>query len=241
MDLWNDSLTCKNYIINREKMFNNEKKMLDHLIRYIDGGDVLDLCCGSGIHAQYLASKCRKVVAVDNSEIMINKAMKKRKSNLSFILEDVNNFYINEKFNLISFFYGSFIFTNIEKAKKILVNIKNFLKDDGILIIDNRDFYFMYNLIGTNSWIEKEGHFELQEYSIDSFTEVITTKTHYVFKNNQVNYSVNLDARYYTLREFQNMFYDIGLSIKHIYGDYDMTEYSINNSPRIIIVCSKMK
>ncbi|MCK4260737.1 MAG: methyltransferase domain-containing protein [Halanaerobiales bacterium] len=240
-NLWEDYFTCENYFQIRKSMFKEEEIFLDYILKGVkENGKILDLCCGAGLHAQYFSSKGKKVTAMDGSKVMIQFASKNINSNINLIYGDIRNLNIFSEFDLVTFIYGSFVFTDTKEAKTILNNVAKHLKKGGKLVIDNRNFSIMYDLIGTNNWIEREGHRELQEFSIDSMSNIITTKTHYLFKDkNREDYSVGLVARYYTLAELVEMFNEAGFIIEEVFGSYSLEPYWYKSSPRIIITARK--
>ncbi len=205
---------------------------MDYLLDFLGERDnILDLCCGPAIQMEYLISKGKYVVGVDSSEIMISLAHKKLKSTENCIHGDVETIKLDECFNMATFLFGSFVFPEMKKAKRILRKINSQLNDGGLLVIDNRNFSVMYDLLGTNNFIELDLHYELQEFDINSSNNVIITKTHYIFKNDSVkNSTVELLARYYSVAELKEMLEESGFKIEELYGDYDLSSYSYKYS-----------
>jgi len=96
-------------------------------------GSALDLACGTGRNALYLAGKGYAVSAIDSSPRAIElagQAARERDLKINWIVADLDNYVIREQYDLIiiSFFY----------PKKTLVpSIINALKKGGILLCEN--------------------------------------------------------------------------------------------------------
>lgn len=101
------------------------------------GHTVLDLACGTGAITMRVAAKvgaAGEVVGVDSSisAIKIAKKENKRKTNLDFVLSDVEFIKFNKKFDIVTCQYALFFFPN---ANKVLKNIKQHLKKNGTLAL----------------------------------------------------------------------------------------------------------
>lgn len=114
--------------------FQSTQKLVE-LIKINEGDKVLDLACGTGVVTKKISEKIGKlgyVVGIDSSftAIKIAKKWNGRKLNLDFINMDAEKFYFNTKFDVVTCQYALFFFPDAQKALK---NVKNCLKDGGIL------------------------------------------------------------------------------------------------------------
>lgn len=101
------------------------------------GYAVLDLACGTGAITKRIATKVGasgKAVGVDSSisAIKIAKKENNHKTNLDFVLSDVEFIKFNKKFDVVTCQYALFFFPN---AYKVLQNIKQYLKKNGTLAL----------------------------------------------------------------------------------------------------------
>jgi len=101
------------------------------------GYAVLDLACGTGAITKRIATKVGelgKVVGVDSSisAIKIAKKENNHKTNLDFVLSDVEFIKFNKKFDVVTCQYALFFFPN---AQKVLQNIKQYLKKNGTMAL----------------------------------------------------------------------------------------------------------
>jgi len=96
-------------------------------------GSALDLACGTGRNALYLAQKGYAVSAIDISPRAIElacQAARKEGLKINWIVADLDDYVIREQYDLIviSFFYPN---------KNIVPSIINALKKGGILLCEN--------------------------------------------------------------------------------------------------------
>jgi ubiquinone/menaquinone biosynthesis C-methylase UbiE len=101
------------------------------------GNKVLDLACGTGTVTKKILAKIGKkghVVGVDSSSTAIRIAKKWAvgKSNVDFVVSDVENLHLHEKFDVVTCQYALFFFPN---AHKVLQNAKHCLKKGGMLAL----------------------------------------------------------------------------------------------------------
>ena len=100
---------------------------------------VLDVACGTGIHANLLVKKGFSVIGVDKSKDMLKQAEKKDRS-IEYILGDMKSFGLDEKFDLVVCMYNSILYNlNKEQLKQTLLNFKSHMEEGGILIFDAID------------------------------------------------------------------------------------------------------
>lgn len=133
-------------IINEGKNYQLEADKINDIIKSKDSKaiSVLDLGCGSGIHANYLANMGFEVTGVDFSSEMIAIANKKReneyslnKHRLNFIQGDIRSIELGKQFDVIisMFHVFSYLNSNIDLSSAYSV-INKHLKLNGIFIYD---------------------------------------------------------------------------------------------------------
>ena len=103
------------------------------------GSAFLDLGCGQGKDALFMAKNNFQVTAIDSSEVAINQLDKTAENeglkNLTSIKVDVRNFQIEKnKYDII---YGGNVlqFLKKDEAKKIIEHIKENVAPDGFVIL----------------------------------------------------------------------------------------------------------
>lgn len=98
-------------------------------------GEIIDLGCGEGVIAKYLArTKTRNVIGVDNNNKRLQKSTQK---NLKFILADIRNYDTSgAKAIVIS---DVLHHLNYKDQRKLLNKIARGLKKDGVFLIKEID------------------------------------------------------------------------------------------------------
>lgn len=106
-------------------------------------GRVLDVGCGSGIHALYLQKKGLDVTAIDTSSGAVEVSKLRGVKDVQLIdLLDLKE----EKFDTILLLMnGTGIFQTIEKTPIYLEHLKTLLNPNGKIMIDSTDLRYMYD------------------------------------------------------------------------------------------------
>ena len=122
---------CLNFY---KKSNKNEKIILRELIKRLPKDSlILDVGCGTGRPAKFLAKKGYKLICIDISEKML-KAAQKNVPNAKFKKMSMYNMKFKDKSfeGAIAFF--SFLHLEKKKIKKIFKDLNKFLKKDGYLV-----------------------------------------------------------------------------------------------------------
>ena len=61
---------------------------------------ILDIGCGTGDLTKKISNSCKKVIGIDNSQLMIQTALEKYPE-IEFILSDANNFQLDTTFDAV--------------------------------------------------------------------------------------------------------------------------------------------
>jgi len=102
----------------------------------INSGDVvLDLCCGNGLIATYLASKCEKVVGVDFAKDLALQIDLVRYPNISIIIEDIRKVqFEGATFDKI-IIYAGIQYLTYKEAIFFFESVIKWLKKDGAFFV----------------------------------------------------------------------------------------------------------
>jgi len=99
--------------------------------------DVLDVGCGTGTHAYYMAQLGYQMTGIDISPEMINHALTKKIPNADFRIENAISFSLNKKFDTItSLFHVLSYQTATENARAMIKNACEHLNENGLFIFD---------------------------------------------------------------------------------------------------------
>jgi cyclopropane fatty-acyl-phospholipid synthase-like methyltransferase len=117
-----------------------EEETIIDLIKIKPGMKILDLGCGDGRWAKKLENAGVKYIGVDFSRELIAKAKSRNvKGDVRFLVNPVQDFISEEKFDLI-FLFGLIPYMNDEEIRKLSRNCRVMLKRGGRLIL--RDVIF---------------------------------------------------------------------------------------------------
>jgi len=126
---WNDN---EDAIFYSRKAF---KTLIDQI--NLDGLNVLDFGCGTGLLTEQISPLANKILALDSSKKMVSILNNKNLPNVTTLSEPLSEDSINKntslqnKFNLI---VASSVFGFIPEYKSTLILLKSILAADGILI-----------------------------------------------------------------------------------------------------------
>ena len=204
----------------------------DHLIAFIvhvldlrPGERLLDLACGSGVHARQLARRGIEVVGLDIAPSLVryctDQAAAEGLDNATFVEGDMRALTYQEEFDVLVVLSTSFGFFDDETNQRVLEGIARALKPDGRLLLQLSDpRTFVERQKARYYWQERpEGI-----YWTESWFDPVTCISHGVFRFTDNDGVTHLwddheQVRLYTLPELRLMFDRAGLEISDVYGD----------------------
>lgn len=117
----------------KEDLFGHPYREFQDYFTSLPRGFVLDLGCGQGRDALFLASLGYKVTAVDSSRVAVEQMMKKSKD-ITGVVADVFTFHCEEQFDIVLFDMLLHTFDNNQQKELLKKYAKN-LKKGGIICI----------------------------------------------------------------------------------------------------------
>ena len=224
------------HILYKHRDYSEARNFIDKIVEYLDlkkGSKILDLACGIGRHSIYLEKIGFDVIGTDKSTNNIKKAKKNENDKLKFIqMEMIND--TNRKYDGIFNLFTSFGYVNHDYNLKTIKNIERQLKDDGKVIID-----FMNTLFVKNNLVIEETKV------IDDLIFKIKRKSDgkHIYKeikfNDQKDYFFQEKVMDLSLNDFENYLKRHNLKIIKTFGDYNLNEFDIENSERLVMVIKK--
>jgi len=202
---------------------------------------ILDLCCGYGRHCLELARRGFRVTGYDFSSYFIERARKEADSlklKAKFIRGDMRKLPFKSEFDAVINMYTSFgYFQNEKEDLQVLRGVSRSLKRGGIFLLDTINREFVLKSLQRRRWYPRKGFFALEEIIFDPFTSRMENTRTLVFEN-QPKKEYFFSVRLYTLTEMISNLKKTGFTTERIFGDFDLTEYSLQ-SPRMIILAKK--
>ena len=119
----------------KDKTYHKEINYIHKKLIKLDNLRMLDIGCGTGKYTSLLSKYSSKVTGIDTSKSMI-KIAKQKYPKTNFICEDINNFYIHRKYDLIICLFDVFSYLKTNK------DINLFLKSVNRLLKKNKFFVF---------------------------------------------------------------------------------------------------
>jgi SAM-dependent methyltransferase len=223
------------HILYKHRDFKEAGRFMTNLTKFLNlppGSEILDLACGKGRHAIFLNKLGYKVTGIDLASQSIEFAKQYENKTLQFEVHDMR-LQFPKKFDAIFNLFTSFGYFETENENIATIqSIKNSLKPDGSAVIDflNTDF-IINNLVAKETKIIDGITFELKRYIENNFIckeiKVIDGKKTLHFKER---------VKALTLQDFKTYFNKTGCKLEHIFGDYDLNNYDIKKSPRLILI-----
>jgi len=224
------------HILYKHRDYNEARNFIDNIIEYLDlkkGLKILDLACGIGRHSIYLDKIGFKVVGTDKSPNNIKKAKASKNQSLSFLqMEMIDD--TNHKYDVIFNLFTSFGYVNHDYNLKTIKNIERQLKDNGTVIVDFMNTLFVKNnLVIEETKVINDLSFKIKRRSDGKFIykEIkFNDKKDYFFHEKVMDLSLN---------DFESYLKRYNLRIIKTFGDYNLNDFDIKNSERLIMVIKK--
>lgn len=205
---------------------------LTNFLQLEPNSKILDLPCGKGRHAVYLNSLGFDVIGADLSKNSIAYAKQFENDTLKFEVHDMRHSF-NTKFEAIFNLFTSFGYFDDEKTNiEVLKILKRGLKKDGQLVIDFLNTDYIYNnLIPEEIQTKDAIDFKINR-SINK--DFIVKDIRFKIENKEYHFTEYV--RNISKHAFEGYIAKAGLKLKHIFGDYNLNEFDIKNSSRLILV-----
>jgi len=223
------------HILYQDRNDNEAELFMQNLLSFINlkkNSKILDLPCGKGRHAIFINSLGYDVVGADLSENSIEYAKKFTNEKLHFDVHDMRNPF-NTKFDAILNLFTSFGYfddevTNIE----VLKNLKNGLRENGVLVIDFMNVNYVKQHLVTEEIITKNNiMFNIKRYIKENF---IVKEIR--FTDGGREYFFVERVQYLSLSTLKKFIKKANLKLKHTFGEYSLEEFDSNKSSRLILI-----
>jgi len=217
------------------------QQFIANLLKFLKlekGSKILDLACGNGRHARQIADAGYNTKGVDLSSNSISIAKRKigSRDNLSFDVQDMRE-SLNTKFDAVFNLFTSFgYFQDLKDNQKVINAIDTMLEKDGKFVID-----FMNASKVVRNLVPKESkHLDGLDFNITRRVEnnIIIKNIEVIDGQEKHNFQERVQAIH--LEDFENLFENSNLVVTQVYGDYELNQFDIADSNRLIIIGSKI-
>jgi SAM-dependent methyltransferase len=225
-----------------DKQVAREVDFIEESLGVAKGGVVLDLGCGSGLHAVDLASRGYGVVGYDLSVYQLALAAdvaQERDQKINFLQGDMREMAFEAMFDGIYCWNTSFGYFEEEKNQAVAERVFRALKPGGMFLIDvaNRDFAASYS--PSQLWYEGDSCVCMDDMSVDFITSRLRVKRSVIFddgRSRECTYSVRL----YSLHELGKLLHDVGFRVTEASGNTATPGVFFGEvSPRLIVLAQK--
>lgn len=198
------------------------------------GAKAIDLCCGNGRHARWLARKGVDVTGIDLSPALLKKAIELTNGlAVQYQRGDIRNVQIRKEYDLAFNLFTSFgYFPDDEENELIFQQAASALKPGGWFVFDYLNPEYIKQHIVPRDETVKDGLKIYQERSIQD--EFVVKRISIVEGDSTRRYMEKV--KMYQERQLRSMMEAHGLQIHAFYGDYDASPFQLEASPRQIFI-----
>ena len=198
---------------------------------------LLDLACGKGRHALQLSERGYEVTGVDLSAESIAAARQQRHARLHFHVHDMRDPLPYGPFDFVFNLFTSFGYFQDESENVVaLRNATAALRPGGKMVIDFLNTERAIRELVAHEHKTVDGvTFHLHRHLDRDF---IVKEISFQAPDGQA-YHYAERVRALTLERFEEYFYLAGLRLAEVLGDYHLSLYDVESSPRMIFILKK--
>ena len=211
--------------------------LLKHL-KVVPGSSILDLACGRGRHSKFLAEQGLHITGIDLSIDSIEYAKGHEKENLHFYQHDMRlPMWINYFDHAFNFFTSFGYFATRREHDDAVRTIAKSLKPGGIVMFD----YLNVHYVEENLVHDEIKTIDSTQYEIHRWMD----EDHFYKKIIVTDPSLSSPAEFTEkvaklgLGDFTDMLSFQGLQVMEVFGDYDLKDYHVRKTPRMIVLGRK--
>ncbi len=229
-----------------------DERLVEFIVRVLElepGERLLDLACGSGVHARLLARRGIEVVGLDIAPSLVQyctaQAATDGLDNVTFVEGDMREMTYRDEFDALVILNTSFGFFDDETNQRVLEGIARAIKPDGRVLLHLSDLTtFVESQRTRRTWQERPEGIYWMDVQFDPAT-CITRGIFRFTDNDGVTHEWDDEerVRLYTLPELRLMFERAGLEISATYGDALLSQepYGPDNHREMILVGKRVE
>lgn len=212
---------------------------IDNLLKFLSPEKTarfLDIPCGRGRHAVYLATNGYEVTGMDLLKENILFAKKFEKPNLTFYEHDMRQLITASYYDFVLNLFTSIgYFESPQDNQRAIQNFASALRIGGTLVIDFLNANTVEkNLVEINSE-EKGIRFHVKKEIVG---KAIVKKINVITPSEDLNFEEHVSLL--RLADFEIFFSRCGLQLRHVFGDYELNPFDVQASPRLILIAEKI-
>jgi len=236
-DTWFD--TKYYHILYKNRDYSEAELFISNLTKVLGidkNAHVLDLACGKGRHSVYLNKLGHTVTGVDLSNESIVHANQLSNDNLSFFVHDMRERMDNKSFDYVFNLFTSIGYFEDESDNiKMLQSVDSYTNPNGVLVIDFMNAHKVVNSLVRAETKTIEGiTFNISRDVVEGF---IVKTIQFTDAGQDFKYQEKVQAL--KLSDFENYLKHTNFSIYRVVGDYNLGNFELENSNRLIIFAKK--
>ena len=226
------------HILYKNRNNDEAKNFIQNLVSFLKlpkTNSILDLACGKGRHSIFLNSLGYPVVGTDLSENSIDYANQFANSTLKFIVQDMRKPFSIKVDAVFNMFTSFGYFDDDNDDVKVLQNIEACLNKNGVAVIDYMNVNKVIKNLVNAEVVERDNiEFRIKRHVTDGF---ITKEINLTEKEEELYFQERVKA--IDLDKFKLYCTQANLKIKHIFGDYNLSDFNVSTSDRLILILTK--
>lgn len=195
-----------------------------------------DLCCGKGRHSIYLNKKGFNVIGTDLSPQSILEANKSANETLEFFEHDMRKLFRTNYFDVVFNLFTSFgYFEKREDDLHVFDSVQKSLKSKGLFVFD----YLNAECVKNNIVACDSKAIDGITFNISKKIENNTVIKNIDFTDNGHDLHFEERVKLFDKPYFEKLAQESNLDILNTFGNYQLQEFDVNKSPRLILVLQK--
>lgn len=192
---------------------------------------IIDLACGKGRHSVFLNKMGYRVLGLDLSQQSISFDKQFENDTLKFRVHDMRNLIEGEKVDAVFNLFTSFGYFDDEKDdRKVFHAVSDILTPGGFFVLDYLNEHFVRDTIESESIVERgELSFRIHKQIEDNY---IVKKIDFEDKGKPYSYFERV--KLHTAEKIKAYAEEAGFERIRVWGDYSLSDFRENESPRCI-------
>ena len=214
---------------------------LQNLLAYLkleQHQSILDVACGKGRHALYLASQGFQVTGIDLSPNSISFAQKEAKSKsleVKFYVHDMRTPAHKQAAVVLNLFTSIGYFEDKNDSQKAIQAFYDSTAAGGYVVIDFLNAPSVKQGLLADEVVTKGG----VKFTLKRAFEAGRIQKDISFNDNGVSYAFQERVAALGLADFKQMLEAVGFSVQDVFGDYTLKPFVAETAERLILVARK--
>lgn len=227
------------HILYKNRDYTEASLFIDNLTRFLSlnpNAVCWDLCCGKGRHSIYLNKKGYRVTGTDLSKHSIEEASLSANDTLEFYQHDMRKLFRTNYFDVVFNLFTSFgYFERRQDDLNVFNAVQKALKPNGIFVFDYLNSDYIKKIIVAKDVKTIDGI----TFRISKKIEDNTVIKDIDFNDRGSNFHYEERVKLFDKTYFEGLARECHLDVLHTFGNYQLQDFDLKTSPRLILVLQK--